>query len=598
MEHALLQLGSVIALGILAEWLGWRLRLPAILFLLVFGALLGPLLHFVDPDALFGSLLMPLVSVSVALILFEGGLSLRRSELDVMGRVTWLLVTVGALITWVLLAAAASVLLDMELPQAILLGSILVVTGPTVIGPLLRHIRPRGPVGSVLKWEGILIDPIGAALAVLVFEAVVAGRIEAAPGMVALGVIKTLAIGAVVGGAAAILLILFLERYWIPEHLQTPATLALVVAAFVVSNRLQHEAGLLTVTLMGILLANQQRVEVRHVIAFKENLRVVLLSTLFIILAARLEPAYLAHIGGGAWLFLAVLILVARPVSVAICAWGSRLTWAERGFLAWMAPRGIVAAAIASVFALRLEEAHFANAEQMVAVVFLVVASTVLLYGLTAGPLARLLGVSQPNPQGVLFVGAHPLARQMAAALDRENVRTLLVDSNWSNVAAARMDGLKAQLGNANSEYVLEDVDVAELGRMIAVTANNKVNAFAALVFADVFGRRGVYQLSAGSPGTKSREESLPHHLRGRTLFDENCTFDVLMRRVNAGAIIKTTKLTREFPYEAFRAQYGDTAVPLFAVLQNGRVHVFTPEEPFTPPPGTRLISLAPPLPY
>ncbi len=598
MEHALLQLGSVIALGIFAEWLGWRLRLPSILFLLVFGALLGPLFHFVNPDALFGPLLMPLVSVSVALILFEGGLSLRRSELEVMGRVTWLLVTLGALITWVLLAAAAAVLLDMALPQAILLGSILVVTGPTVIGPLLRHIRPRGPAGSVLKWEGILIDPIGAALAVLVFEAVVAGRLEAAPGIVALGVVKTLAIGAVIGGVAAALLTVFLERYWIPEHLQTPATLALVVGAFVVSNRIQHEAGLLTVTVMGIVLANQQRVEVRHVIEFKENLRVVLLSTLFIILAARLESAYLAHIGAGAWIFLAVLILVARPVSVAVCAWGSRLSWAERGFLAWMAPRGIVAAAIASVFALRLEEANFPDAEQIVSVTFLVVASTVLLYGLTTGPLARLLHVSQPDPQGVLLVGAHPLARQMAAALDREKVRTLLVDSNWSNVTAARMDGLKAQLGDANSEYVLEDVDIAELGQMIAVTANNKVNAFAALVFADVFGRKGVYQLSAGPSGVKSREESLPRHLRGRVLFDKDCTFEVLMRRVNAGAIIKTTKLTKEFPYSAFRAQYGDTAVPLFAVLENGRVHVFTPEESFTPPHGSRIISLVPPLPY
>ncbi|HNR30960.1 MAG TPA: cation:proton antiporter, partial [Candidatus Hydrogenedentes bacterium] len=413
-----------------------------------------------------------------------------------------------------------------------------------------------------------------------------------------LGVLKTLVIGLVMGGVAAAVLVVLLERYWIPEHLQTPGTLALVVAAFAASNGLQHESGLLTVTVMGILLANQRRVEVRHVIEFKENLRVVLLSALFIVLAARLDPGHLAHIDGGAWLFLAVVILLVRPLSVALCTLGSRLNWRERVFIAWMAPRGIVAAAIASVFALRLEAANFPNAEQLVAVTFLVVAATVLLYGLTSGPLARALGVSRPHPQGVLLVGAHPLARQMALALHREGVTTALVDSNWANVAAARMDGLRACIGDANSEYVLEDLDTEDLGRMIALTANSTVNAVAALVFADVFGRREVYQLSPDAPEPASRGDRLPGHLRGRTLFGADCTFGALTRRLEAGALIKTTKLTKEFPYGVFRAQYGDAAVPLFAVLDNGQVHIFTSDDAFTPQPGSRVISLAPPLPY
>lgn len=598
MHNPLLELGLVIALGIGAQWVGWRVRLPSILFLLLFGVLAGPVLDWVHPDALFGDLLMPLVSVSVGLILFEGGLSLRRAELDGAARVTWSLVSIGALITWAVATAAALLLLKTNLEMSLLLGAVLIVTGPTVIGPLLLHVRPRGAVGPVLKWEGILIDPVGAALGVLVFEAVLAGHMESAPALIAFGVLKTLLVGVLMGLAAAAILLLLLERHWIPEHLQTPGTLAVVVGAFVGSNLLQPESGLLSVTLMGIVLANQDRVEVRHVIEFKENLRVVLLSTLFIILAARLDIGHFSHVQPGLVAFIAVLVLVARPIAVALCTFGSQLSARERIFLACVAPRGIVAAAIASVFALGLERKGFAFGEELIATTFLVVASTVLLYGLTARPLARRLGVSQSNPQGVLIVGAHPLARQLGHALKREGIRTILIDNNWTNVAAARLDGLKAHLGNAVSEYILEELDLEDIGRMIALTANNKVNTLAVLNFSDVLGRRNVYQLAPETGASRLRDDSAPKHLQGRQLFEKNCSFASLHDRAAAGAVIKTTRLSKEFPYAYFRDQYGDTAMPLFVLSQGGLLHIVAADEPIAPQPGDRVVSLVPPLPY
>ena len=593
MENELLQVGTIVALGISAQWLGWRLHLPSIPFLLLAGLLAGPIAGFLHPDAVFGKSLMPLVSISVALILFEGGLTLQLSELKEMGRTTWKLVTFGALITLVLVAAAAHFMLGIAQPVAILLGAILVVTGPTVVGPLLLHIRPRGSVGSILKWEGILIDPIGAVLAVLLFEAVVAGQMDAAPVIVAKGVFFTLCVGLGIGGTAAYLLVFFLRRYWIPEHLQTPVTVGLVILSFVVSNNLVHESGLLTVTLMGIILANQRQVQVRHVIEFKENLRVLLISSLFVLLAARLKWDHLTMINGWVILFVAFLILVVRPVAVLACTVPSRLSWRERGFLAWMAPRGIVAAAISSVFADRLAGAGYEGAQTLVALTFLVVASTVLVYGLTSPLVARFLKVSQPDAQGAVIIGAHPLARAIAQALKQFDIPTLLVDSNWSNVSTARVAGLRAHYGDAISERILEEIDFDDMGRVFAMTANNQVNSLATLHFADIFGRTETYQLPQAKNTGKNLDRSAPPaHLRGRTLFGVEQTFTRLNEQMELGGEVRVTKLTKEFSFDEFLKQHAGLATPLYAVTEAGNLRAFTAEDPFVPAVGNRIISL------
>ena len=277
-EELLISFSAVLILGIGAQWLAGRLRLPSILLLLVLGFLAGPVTGLIKTEETFGELLFPIVSLSVAVILFEGGLSLRRSELPRLRSVIGRLISLGALVTWLIGALAARFIIGLDWPLSVLLGAILIVTGPTVVGPLLRQIRPHGRVGSALKWEGILIDPVGAVLAVLVFEAILDGEFGQAPGIIGLGVIQTLAIGVIGGLLFAGILVLVMRRYWVPDHLHNPVTLLMVVAAFALSNLLHPEAGLLTVTVMGVVMANQNQVSIRHIVEFKENLQVLLIG--------------------------------------------------------------------------------------------------------------------------------------------------------------------------------------------------------------------------------------------------------------------------------------------------------------------------------
>lgn len=590
-EHDLIAIASITALGIGAQWIAWLLRIPAILLLLAFGFLAGPVTGVLDPDALFGDILLPVVSVSVAVILFEGGLGLRIADLEETGRVVRNLVSLGASITWLAGAAAAYWIVGVDRSIAVLLGSILVVTGPTVIGPMLRQIRPSRRVGSILKWEGIVIDPIGAVLAVLVFEVVFMSADRSPTLLVAVGVAKTAIVGGVFGAAGAGLLALLLRRYWIPDYLQGTGSLMLTIVVFATSNVIQAESGLLAVTVMGILLANQRIVSIKHIAEFKENLGVLIVSSLFILLAARLDPQDIVRLGWRGPAFVAVLILVVRPLSVLASTLGSSLSWGERLFIAALAPRGIVAASVASVFALRLADSGRAEAGLLVPLTFLAIIGTVAVYAPTAPAMARILGLSRPRPQGVLFVGAHPWARALAGALRDQGVPTLMVDTNYGNVQAARLAGLRAELGNVLAEEATDRLDLNGIGRVLALTSNDEVNALAALHFVDVFGRAEVYQLVTKGEA-KTRKETSPGHLKGRFLFGRDATRESLERRFQGGAVVRTTRLTEKFDFGAYRARYGDSALPLFLVSEERALAIFTVNDPPAPRPGQTLISL------
>lgn len=586
-------LTSIVVLGIAAQWLAWRLRLPSILFLLIVGFLAGPVVGLLDPDVLLGDLLFPVVSLSVAIILFEGGLSLNIAELREIGGVVRNLVSVGVLATWIMVGVLAYTLLGFSLPLAALLGAIMVVTGPTVIGPMLRHIRPDGRIGSTIKWEGIVNDPIGAILAVLVFEIIVAGGFEAGVAVAAIGVLIAVLIGGILGVVGAGIIVLVLRRHWIPDYLQNPVALAVVLMIFTGSNLLQDESGLLSVTVMGAALASQKLVTVRHIVEFKETLRVLLLSTLFIVLAARLPTEGAGYTSHGSLLFLGALIVAVRPAAVALSTLGSNLNWKERVFLGFMAPRGIVAAAVSSLFALELVEHGYTEAERLVPVTFLVIVGTVGVYGLTAPSVARWLGLATPRPQGLLLVGAAPWIRRAAALLAEENIRVILADSNWRNVTAARQAGLLAYYLNVLSEGAMEDLELSGVGRLLALTPNDEVNALAALRFEEIFGRSGVFQLPP--TGSDIGDGSVAKHLGGRILFGKDATHATISDRVEHGAVIKKNRLTEEFGYEAFQARYED-ALPLFLIRESGEVLVFTATNRPAPRPGQILISLVTPV--
>lgn len=591
-EHVIVDLAAIVVLGTVAQWAAWRLRLPSILALLLTGFLAGPLLGALHPDKLLGELLFPLVSLAVGIIMFEGGLTLKLSELAKIGRTLRNLIAIGALITWVLGAAAAYFILRLDLPLSVLLGAILVVTGPTVIGPLLRFIRPTGRSASLLRWEGILIDPVGATLALLVFEVIRAADLQQATLTAALVVVRTLLVGFMLGGIGAGLMVLLLRRYWVPDYLQNPFTLMAVVGVFALSDVLQSESGLLSVTVMGIALANQRQVSIKHIVEFKETVTVLIIATLFILLAARLRMEDLAQIGLEHVLFVAVMMLIVRPLSIWTATIGSGLEWRDKLFLSWMAPRGIVAAAVSSLFGLKLAEVGHAQAEQLVPAVFTVIIGTVAVYGLTARPLAIRLGLARANPQGVLIVGAHRWARAIGKALHSAGFPVTLADTNWANVRAARMDGLRAHYGSVLSEHEDEQLPLDGIGRLLALTSNDEVNTLAVQHFTEVFGRAETYQLALRG-GENQRVEPVAWYMRGRALFGEGMNFNTIDQLIENGAVIKTTPLTRTFDFDNFKAQYNGAAVPLFVLdPRTQTLTVATNDQPVRPQPGQSLVSL------
>ncbi|MDP6447977.1 MAG: sodium:proton antiporter, partial [Pirellulaceae bacterium] len=527
----------------------------------------------------------------------EGGLSLQFRELrEATWRVVLSLVTVGTVVTWILSAAAAYWVLGLDYRLAALVGAVLVVTGPTVVAPLLRHIRPSQRVGSIVKWEGIVIDPIGAVLAVLVFEAVFANGVGEAARSSALSVARTILYGGCIGSVTAVVLVTVVKHFLAPDFLQSPMFLAAALGAFVGSNYVQHESGLVAVTVLGLCLANQKTIHVRHIVEFKENLQVLLISCLFIVLGARIDLYSMQSLGWPAVGFIALIILVIRPLAVAAATLGAKLSINERVFLAFLAPRGIVAAAVASVFALELSHADSLPPEiarqvdAIVPITFAVIIGTVAFYGLAAAPIARLLHLSDANPQGVLLAGAAVWIRDLAGIINKEGVRCILVDTNYSNIAAAQMAGIPAQCASILAEFVQEEIDLGGVGRLLAMTPNDEVNALAVNEFSHLFGRKNVYQLPTSDSGS-GRRESVSHRLQGRPLFVEQATFAELERRASLGAAMKRTQLTSEFTFEDYQQRYPDNIL-MFILDDDGKsLHICDADAAREPAPGEVVIA-------
>jgi NhaP-type Na+/H+ or K+/H+ antiporter len=613
-ESILLDITAVIVLGIGAQWLAWRFRLPSILLLLLAGFLAGPVLGILSPSALQGDWLFAFVSVSIGIILFEGGLSLRLSELREVGTAVRNLISVGVFITWALTGVAAHFILGFPVPLAILIGAILTVTGPTVIVPLLRHIRPKGRVGTVAKWEGITIDPVGAILAVLVLETLVLlnepaeGAAEGSVGVagaiehVAIGLGLEIFVALGVSVAATGLLIVVLRQRLVPDYLRNGVTLMVVVAAFVLSNVLQHESGLLTTTLMGIALANQSYVSVQRIVEFKENLQVLLIGSLFILLSARLELSAISYIDTRALIFLAILVVLVRPLAVFISSLGTQIEWEEQAFLAWLAPRGIVAAAVASLFAYQLEGIYPQSIEPMVPIVFLVIVGTVAIYGLTAPPLARWLGLADPNPEGILFVGAGGWVRRIAKFVQDLGYQVLLIDTNADQIERAQDEGLPAQRANALSESALDDISLSGIGRLLIVIPNDEAASLTALHFSEIFESTDIYQLGAQAQSRNPEEGTLPRHLQGRPLFGETTNYESLRETMAGDHEVRLLQLADDFAseeqqeyynYEDLRERYKDyELIPLFIIDDTGTLNVVSEISQFVIRPGDRLIAL------
>lgn len=575
-----------------SQWLAWRVKLPAILFLLASGLIIGPVLGVFDPNKLFGDLLFPLISLSVAIILFEGSLTLDVKEIRTQRKVVQRLITVGAAVTWVVIAAAVHYLFDLSWELSILFGAITVVTGPTVIIPMLRTVRPNADIGNILRWEGILIDPIGALLVVVVYEFIVAQGQSQGVMSGFLAFIEIIASGTFFGLAAGWLLGFILKRHWVPEYLENMATLTLVFVSFSVANMLAHESGLLAVTLMGMWLANQKDVRISEILNFKEHLTVLLISGLFIILAARLTLDELIALGWLPLVLLGVMQFVARPLSVWISAIGSSLTWQEKTLLSWISPRGIVAAAVSALFAIKLEQSGATDAQILVPLTFSVILGTVVLQSATSRPLARWLGVAEPAPNGFLIVGANSVSRAIGNALNKNGVHVLLTDSNWDNIRAARMDGLKTFYGNPVSEYAEQRLDLTGVGKLLGMSPERSINTVVGMRYGNEFGQHNVFAMRTSVDARLSEKHIDSEEHRGQYLFADHLTYSKFSSLLSQGAELHSTGLTSEFTYDDFVTQNGKDAIPLFAVTPEGKVITCLIGKSFEPTEGSKIISL------
>lgn len=569
----MIAVSGILLLGMACQWLAWRVKLPAIIFLLACGMLVGPVGHWIDPDALFGDLLFPFVSLAVAVILFEGSMTLRLSRIPGVGGVIRNLVTIGVAVTWVVTTVATHWLLAYPWQLAALFGAIMVVTGPTVIAPMLRTIRPRETVAAVLHWEGILVDPLGAVLAVLVYKFIEVHGVENGYAVTAVVMTKMLAIGLGLGALAGFAFGAVLKRYWIPKYLHNMTTLALVCGVFTLSNALQAESGLLTVTVMGAWLANMRLVELEDILEFKESLTLLLVSTLFIVLAARMDLRGFLSLGWGALGVFLAIQFVARPVSVQLSVLGSNLSMGERHLLAWIAPRGIVAAAISALFALKLEKhVGLDLASSMVPLSFCVILCTILLQSLTAGPIARRLGVAEPEPKGFLIVGGTPFALALAVELQKNGFTVQIADQDWSAVRAAVMQGLQAYWGNPVSEDADINLSLTGIGHLLAITPQSDLNALVAHYYRTDFEPDKIFTIRNQRPSSVKSLEKSRFKYAGRSLFDGKVSLGELEELLRDGAKITTTPLTSEFSYEQFRNQTDLQRMPFFAIDQNDRV--------------------------
>jgi CPA1 family monovalent cation:H+ antiporter len=588
----LIVLSAIFVAGFACQWIAWRVKLPSILFLLLTGIFAGPVMGWLNPDELLGDLLMPVVSIAVAIILYEGSLTLKLSEIRGHGNVVRNLVTVGVAITWFAATFAAHLILDWDIYLAALFGGIVTVSGPTVIMPLLRTIRPTRAVSSVLRWEGILVDPLGAILAVIVFDVIVVAQTAAGISQV----VATLAIivltGSVLGIAAGYSFGVVLRRHWVPDYLRDYLALASVLLVFGMSEAIHPETGLLAVTVMGIWQANMRGLDLEDILDFKESLAMVLVASLFILLAARIELTALVGLGAASIAILLALQFIAGPARAFVSSIGSELNWRERLYLGWIFPRGIVAAAVSALFALRLEEMGYEGAGNLVPLVFTIIIGTVVIQGLTGRVVARVLGIADPEPSGVLIVGANALALTYGEALQKAGHRVLVASTGWDGISDARMKGLPVFYGSPVSSYADRHLNLLGLGKLLALSHRPGLNELACLRFRYDFGRDAVYTVRQASEGEHEKYQ-ISGQSGGRVLFSGKLSVSELLSRIAKGAEIKATELTSEFDINALRERYPDGVI-LFVTGDNGKLYFPVEGVELPERPGSVVTALIP----
>lgn len=520
----MLELAGIIILGILAQWVAWRFKIPAILPLILIGLIVGPLsaeflsadgTKWIEPiwnghEGLFpGESLFYFVSLSISIILFEGGLTLKMNEIKNVAPSISKLITLGSLVTFIGAAIATFYLFNLSWEMSFLFSALIIVTGPTVITPILRNIPLKKDVSAILKWEGILIDPIGALVSVLVFEFIIVEGGGEFTKTAFIEFSKVVLFGSTFGFTFAHALNFAMNKKWIPLYLLNIFSLASVLGVFVLADNFAHESGLLAVVVMGMVLGNSKSRYLKGLLYFKESLSLLLISILFILLSANINMSELLLIyNWNTAILFAIIIFIIRPIGVFLCTRNSGLKINEKLFISWVGPRGIVAAGIASLFGLKLAREGFEGAEYITPLVFTIVLGTVLLNATTARFFAKIAGVFLVKSEGILIVGASEFSRLIANYLKQNNRNVVLIDNNQSNIDKSKELGLEAINTDVYSDSLTDNIELNDIGFLLALTGNLDINQYVLKKFEKQFGENGAFRLV--SEDEKNNPENNP----------------------------------------------------------------------------------------
>ncbi|MFT3977763.1 MAG: sodium:proton antiporter [Sphingomonas bacterium] len=579
-------------LGIGAQWIAWRTGWPAIALMLAAGVIAGPVIGLINPQHTFGALLEPMVSIAVAIILFEGGLSLNFRELRRTDGAVTRLVLLGVPVGWVLGALACYYVAGLVWPVAILFGGILVVTGPTVVIPLLRQSNVAPRPRAILKWEAIVNDPFGALCGLITYEYLRRSAAGGTFGSVIVSLVAAAVVAGLLGWIVARIVGWAFPRGYVPEYLKAPVLLVTVIGVFVLSNMIQNETGLLAVTVMGVALANMRLNSLRDIHPFKENVTVLLVSGVFVLLSASLDFTFLQQFEWRFLAFLIALLFLVRPATVLLSLAFSPVPWRERLLIGWVAPRGIVAVAISGLFALRLSHLGYGDGSILVTLSFAVVVATIVAHGFTIGPVARLLKVTGSTQRGLLIVGSTPWSLSLAEHLRQLEVPVTIADTSWHRLAPARQAGIPTYHGEILAEATEDQLDMTQFEVLAATTDNEAYNALVCSEFAPEIGRDKVYQLGDAS---EDDARALPDSLRGRAMFTSGLGVEELLERERAGWSFRKTRISEQFDFETARADLPGEADLLLLVRKGGSLNFFTHASRPTPQIGDTILSYGPP---
>lgn len=589
----MLELAAILVLGIFSQWLAWKIKVPAILPLLFLGLLLGPLStlfmpsgeKLIDGDAIFQEeMLFHFVAISVGVILFEGGLTLQLPEIRKQASVIRNILTIGVIVTLIGGAVAAFFLLGFTWRFAFLFGALIVVSGPTVVTPILRNVRPNQTTNTILKWEGILIDPLGALIAVLAFGFIRTSKSEQEYTLIALrDFFLTMSTGAFLGLVAAFLLYYLLKQNRLPHYLKNVVTLALVILTFALSELIMKESGLLAATVMGMVLANLKIEDLKLILTFKEDISMILISVLFLLLSSRMGLQEISQLGLNSIILFFIVVLVVRPLGIFLSTLGADVNLREKLFISWIGPKGIVAAAVASLFSLELsrEDAYLSpqemsNAQIILPLVFMFIVGTVVLQGSTAKLVAKWLGVLRKESYGVLFIGANEASRYIAKYLYNNGVPVLLADTAQINLSEAEKQGLPTYGGNLLKENLGEEIDLSEMGRLFAFTSNTEINVLACRKFTNEFGEGKNFRLISRRE-IEVKDIDKPKNL----LFNGAVDFINLIQLIRESPEIKEIPMNSLTEYEEFVKEKKSRIIPLFVKSASGHFQVIS-GYPFT----------------